>query len=106
MYFFSALQRQLGYPEVPRLRRPDELEARVLLLEQKIAQLENRLKAAESELSQDVDLSARSWSSPKIPRACRLAGGRRRADSGQLAVVPVGSGQWAVGSRSGMISDQ
>jgi hypothetical protein len=57
MYLFSALQRQLGYPEVPRPRRPDELEARVLLLEQKIAQLENRLKLAESEISQDVDLS-------------------------------------------------
>jgi hypothetical protein len=57
MYLFSALQRQLGYPEVPRPRRPDELEARVLLLEQKIAQLENRLKLAESELNQDIDLS-------------------------------------------------
>jgi hypothetical protein len=57
MYLFSALQRQLGYPEVPRPRRPDELEARVLLLEQKIAQLENRLKAAESGLQQDDVLS-------------------------------------------------
>jgi hypothetical protein len=57
MYLFSALQRQLGYPEVPRPRRPDELEARVLLLEQKIAQLENRLKAAESGLQQDDDLA-------------------------------------------------
>ena len=58
MYLFSALQRQLGYPEVPRQRRPDELEARVLLLEQKVAQLENRLKLAESELNQDdVDLA-------------------------------------------------
>jgi hypothetical protein len=57
MFLFSALQRQLGYPEVPRPRRPDELEARVLLLEQKIAQLENRLKLAESEIGQDVDLS-------------------------------------------------
>jgi hypothetical protein len=57
MYLFSALQRQLGYPEVPRIRRPDELEARVLQLEQKIAQLENRLKLAESGLNQDVDLS-------------------------------------------------
>ncbi len=57
MYLFSALQRQLGYPEVPRIRRPDELEARVLLLEQKIAQLENRIKLAESEISQDVDLA-------------------------------------------------
>ena len=57
MYLFSVLQRQLGYPEVPRPRRPDELEARVLLLEQKIAQLENRLKLAESEIGQDVDLA-------------------------------------------------
>ncbi len=50
MYLFAALQRQLGYPEVPRPRRPDELEARVALLEQKIVQLENRLKFAESDL--------------------------------------------------------
>jgi hypothetical protein len=57
MYLFSALQRQLGYPEVPRPRRPDELEARVLLLEQKIAQLENRLKAAESGMQQDDPLA-------------------------------------------------
>jgi hypothetical protein len=57
MYLFAALQRQLGYPEVPRPRRPDELEGRVLLLEQKIALLENRLKSAESDLQQDVDLA-------------------------------------------------
>ncbi len=57
MYLFSALQRQLGYPEVPRPRRPDELEARVLVLEQKIAQLENRLKAAETGMQQDDVLS-------------------------------------------------
>jgi hypothetical protein len=57
MYLFAALQRQLGYPEVPRPRRPDELDARVLLLEQKIAQLENRLKMAESDIHQDADLA-------------------------------------------------
>ncbi len=48
LYLFSALQRQLGYPEVPRLKRPDEAEARIALLEQRVAILENRLKAAES----------------------------------------------------------
>jgi hypothetical protein len=53
MYLFSALQRQLGYPEVPRPRRPDGLEARVILLEQKVIQLENRLKSAESGMQQD-----------------------------------------------------
>jgi hypothetical protein len=57
LYLFSALQRQLGYPHVPRPRRPDELESRVVVLEQRFAQLENRLKLAESEIQQEVDLS-------------------------------------------------
>lgn len=57
LYLFSALQRQLGYPEVPRPRRPDEAEARIALLEQRVAALENRLKAAESEIHNDFDLS-------------------------------------------------
>ena len=57
LYLFSALQRQLGYPEVPRPRRPDEAEARIALLEQRVTLLENRLKAAESEIHDDVDLS-------------------------------------------------
>lgn len=57
LYLFKALQRQLGYPEVPRARRPDELEARVGLLELKIAQLENRIKTAEIDLNQDADVS-------------------------------------------------
>ena len=48
LYLFSALQRQLGYPEVPRLKRPDEAEARIALLELRVAQLENRLKATEA----------------------------------------------------------
>ena len=48
LYLFSALQRQLGYPEVPRPRRHDEADARVTLLEQRLAQLENRLKILES----------------------------------------------------------
>jgi hypothetical protein len=57
LYLFSALQRQLGYPEVPRPRRPDEAEARIALLEQRVTLLENRIKAMESEIHDDVDLT-------------------------------------------------
>jgi hypothetical protein len=58
LYLFSALQRQLGYPEVPRFRRPDEAEARIGLLELRVAQLENRIKSLEGEVaSGDVDLT-------------------------------------------------
>ena len=57
LYLFSALQRQLGYPEVPRPRRPDEAEARILLLEQRVTMLENRLKAAEAGSNPDADLA-------------------------------------------------
>lgn len=51
LYLFSALQRQLGYPEVPRPRRPDGVEDRIALLEQRVALLESRLKFVESENS-------------------------------------------------------
>jgi hypothetical protein len=57
LYLFSALQRQLGYPEVPRPRRADEAEARLAQLELRVTQLENRLKFAEAELHNEVDLS-------------------------------------------------
>jgi hypothetical protein len=58
VHLFAALQRQLGYPEVPRPKRPDELDARMSLLEQRVAQLENRLKVAELESPGDFDLSS------------------------------------------------
>jgi hypothetical protein len=48
LYLFSALQRQLGYPEVPRPRRPDEAESRIARLEQRVNLLENRIKALEA----------------------------------------------------------
>jgi len=51
LYLFAALQRQLGYPEVPRARRQEPLEARLAVLEQRVQQLENRLKLAEMNLA-------------------------------------------------------
>jgi hypothetical protein len=57
LYLFSALQRQLGYPEVPRPHRPDEAEARLALLELRVKELENRLKIAEGEIHNELDLS-------------------------------------------------
>jgi hypothetical protein len=57
LYLFSALHRQLGYPEVPRPYRPTETEARIAQLEQRVAQLENRLKSAEAEIHNEVDVS-------------------------------------------------
>lgn len=57
MHLFAALHRQLGYPEVPRPKRPDESESRITMLEQRLAQLEGRLKAIESEgAASEIDL--------------------------------------------------
>ena len=47
VYLFSALQRQLNYPEVPRPKRPDEAESRIAALEARVLHLENRLKSVE-----------------------------------------------------------
>jgi hypothetical protein len=58
LYLFSALQRQLGYPEVPRPKRPDEAEARIALLEQRVTILESRLKTAELEMRGEIDISS------------------------------------------------
>jgi hypothetical protein len=57
LHLFAALERHLGYPVVPRPRRPDEAESRIALLEQRVLLLENRFKALETEGPQDIDLS-------------------------------------------------
>lgn len=57
LFLFAALQRQLGYPEVPRPRPRDDLSAQLDILRTKLRELEARLKLVEGELRGAVDLS-------------------------------------------------
>jgi len=57
LYLFAALQRQLGYPEVPRHKPRDDLSAKLADLQTKLRELEMRLKLVESEVRGHVDLS-------------------------------------------------
>jgi hypothetical protein len=57
LYMFAALQRQLGYPAVPRARPQTGQEQEVPALAAKLAQLEKRLHLVESELKGNLDLS-------------------------------------------------
>lgn len=57
LYMFSALQRQLGYPAVPRSRRASDNSPIHPVLEQRLQRLEQRLKLLEMEQKNEVDLS-------------------------------------------------
>lgn len=57
LYLFAALQRQLGYPEVPRVRPRDDANTKLEAVERKLRELETRLKLAEGELRGSIDLS-------------------------------------------------
>jgi hypothetical protein len=57
LYLFAALQRQLGYPEVPRYKVRDEAATKLEIIQAKLRELEMRLKLAEGELRGNVDLS-------------------------------------------------
>jgi hypothetical protein len=57
LYLFAALQRQLGYPEVPHFRPKDDVTARVDALRHKVKELETRIKLLEGEVKGQVDLS-------------------------------------------------
>ncbi len=66
LYLFAALQRQLGYPEVPRPRPPDDLASRFEGLLVKLREWETRLKLVEAEVRGQVDLS--QFGKPEILR--------------------------------------
>jgi hypothetical protein len=57
LYLFAALQRQLGYPVVPRPVAPDDVTAKLVSLQAKLREMEMRLKLVEGELRGQVDLS-------------------------------------------------
>jgi hypothetical protein len=57
LYLFAALQRQLGYPEVPRLKTKDDVGVKIQQLQLKVKELETRLKMVESEQRGKLDLT-------------------------------------------------
>jgi hypothetical protein len=57
LYLFAALQRQLAYPEVPRIKAKDDPSVRFVEMQNKIKELEARVKLLEAEQRGKVDLS-------------------------------------------------
>ena len=57
LYLFAALQRQLGYPEVPKFRPLDQQGVKLETILTKLRDLETRMRLAESELRGSIDLS-------------------------------------------------
>jgi hypothetical protein len=56
LYLFAALQRQLGYPVVPRPRLRDDPSVKIEALQLKLRDMEMRLKLLEAEVRGQVDL--------------------------------------------------
>lgn len=57
LFLFAALQRQLGYPEVPRHKPREDMDAKFAALQQRVKDLEARIKLVEGEVKGQVDLS-------------------------------------------------
>lgn len=57
LFLFAALQRQLGYPEVPRPRPRDDVHTKLEQLTAKLNEWESRLKLLEGEVRGQVDLT-------------------------------------------------
>jgi hypothetical protein len=57
LFLFAALQRQLGYPEVPRSRPKDDPISLIIQLNEKLRQFEQRIKLLEGEARGKVDFS-------------------------------------------------
>jgi hypothetical protein len=57
LYLFAALQRHLGYPMVPRAKRPDESVNVLPLLRMQVERLEARVKLLEDEARGGIDIT-------------------------------------------------
>jgi hypothetical protein len=57
LFLFAALQRQLGYPEVPRPKPKDDLNVKLDTILVKFRELEARIKLVEGEVRGQLDLS-------------------------------------------------
>jgi hypothetical protein len=57
LFLFAALQRQLGYPEVPRPKQRDDATGKLETLVAKFREMEARVKLLEAEQRGHVDLS-------------------------------------------------
>ena len=56
LYLFAALQRQLGYPEVPRPQERTDVQTKFEQVTVKLKEMEARLRLVESEVKGQVDL--------------------------------------------------
>ncbi|MBW3539376.1 MAG: hypothetical protein KY476_03830 [Planctomycetes bacterium] len=66
LYMFAALQRQLGYPEVPRPAPKEEAPIIHPVLEERLKRLEKRLAILEQETSGQFDISQFYATPPKF----------------------------------------
>lgn len=57
MYLFAALQRHLGYPTAPRIKRIDEAREQIPLILRRLERLETRIKLLEEEARQGLDIT-------------------------------------------------
>lgn len=57
LYMFAALQRQLGYPAVPRVKGKNDQAVIHPVLEQRLQRIEQTLKIVQAELKGGLDLS-------------------------------------------------
>jgi hypothetical protein len=73
LFFFAALQRQLGYPAIPRLKSPAPSAESPALLARRLERLEMRVKLLEEEHRGGIDLSR--FDPKQFPRAGDLADG-------------------------------